>query len=199
MTIDLIKVRARIRIGSTLMVETPYIQSFNVRKSRGQVSTFDASLKIDHSVIATSQVSGAVVIEAGANGRLNKIFTGIVKKATVSPCWDDPGYVIFNISGTDILGNLQGKKYTRRCRATKSTWISINGKVREGLIDGKFDYKVETLRTTPASSIKGQEDIARSVSLADNTTHKPPGSPSDTAILINISHKAVDEGAEVVA
>ena len=185
MTIELIKVRARIIIGNSITVETPFIQSFNVRKARGQPSSFDASLKVDHSVINNTQVAGPVVVEAGANGNLNKIFTGIIKKATVSPCWDDPGYVMFNISGLDILSNLQGKKYTRRCRATKSTWISINGVTREGLRDGKFDYKFETLRSSSIHSTKSLEETGRPISVADNTTYKPQSTSGETTILVN--------------
>jgi len=185
MTIELIKVRARITIGNSITVETPFIQSFNVRKARGQPSSFDASLKVGHSVINNTQVAGSVVVDAGANGSLNRIFTGIIKKATVSPCWDDPGYVMFNISGLDILSNLQGKKYTRRCRATKSTWISINGVTREGLRDGKFDYKFETLKSSPINSTKMLEETGRSISMADNTTYKPQSTHAENTMLIN--------------
>ena len=45
MAIERVKVRARIDIGG-LSVSTPFVQSFNVRKQRGQISTFDASLKV---------------------------------------------------------------------------------------------------------------------------------------------------------
>ena len=131
MGIDLVPIRATIELGG-LTVKTPFIQSFNVRKTRGQLSTFDATLKVNHSQITSSNVGGFVTISAGSSGQ-RKIYTGILKKSTVSPCWDDPGYVLLNISGTDVLSHLQGKKYTRRCRATKSTWISIDSVSREGL------------------------------------------------------------------
>lgn len=189
MTIDLVKVRAEVIIGdiSTIRVETPFVQSFNVRKARNQASTFDASLKVRHNEISQTQVSGPVIINAGANGTLNPIFTGVIKKATVSPCWDDPGYVILNISGADILTNLQGKKYTRRCRATKSTWVSINSVVREGLRDGRFDYKFNTLKTTPGTSTNVQEVIGQGVSMIDNTTYKPSKAEAEKTVEVKIT------------
>lgn len=196
MAIDLVKVRAKITIGN-ITVETPFIQSFSVRKARGQVASFDASLKIEHTEISESQVSGPITIEAGADGSMPKIFTGIVKKATVSPCWDDPGYVILNISGTDIMGNLQGKKYTRRCRATKSTWVSINSVVREGLRDGRFDYDFNTLRTTSGESIKVQEVIGHGVSLIDNTTYKPTKARADATVEVKVTHKPSETGTDL--
>jgi len=144
MSIDLVKIRAKISIGN-LVVETPYIQSFNVRKSRGQLSSFDASLKVEYTEVENN-ISGAVVIEAGTDSGMNKIYTGILKKTTVSPCWDDPGYIILKISGTDILDNLKDKQYSRRCRATKSTWVSIDSVVRRGLRDSKFEADMDSLK-----------------------------------------------------
>jgi len=159
MTIDLIKIRAKIEIGNSLTVETPFIQSFNVRKSRGQLSTFDASLKVEYNQISGSNVGGIVKISAGGNGTMIKIYSGILKKSTITPCWDDPGYVIFNISGIDVLSKLEGKKYTRRCRASKSSWVTINGVEREGLRDGKFESEYDVLKTVSGDSIKNQEKV----------------------------------------
>lgn len=143
MGIDLVQIRAIITIGS-LIVKTPYIQSFNVRKSRGQPSSFDATLKVPYSDVG-DLVNGLVVIKAGTNEKKNKIFTGIVKKVTISPCWDDPGYIILKISGTDILSNLKNKEYSRRCRASKSTWISIDNVVRRGIRASKFELDADSL------------------------------------------------------
>ena len=149
MGITLVPIRATITIGG-LSISTPFIQSFNVRKTRGQLSTFDASLKIDHTALTASNIGGFVTISAGSASE-HKIYTGILKKSTVSPCWDDPGYVLLNISGTDILSHLQGKKYTRRCRATNSTWISIESVTREGLRDGKFKKEHQVLASMPSN------------------------------------------------
>ena len=58
MAIELVKIRAVITIGNSLTVETPFIQSFNVRKSRGQISTFDASLKVEYDQVTGSSIGG---------------------------------------------------------------------------------------------------------------------------------------------
>jgi len=139
MAIDQVKVRATISIGG-LSVSTPYIQSFNVTKTRGQPSTFSASMKVGHDQVSGTITGDSVRIRAGADGSLKQIFTGICKQAKISPCWDDPYYVILSISGADVLSLLAGKKYTRRCRATRSTWVNIQSVVRPGLKSGKFAY-----------------------------------------------------------
>ncbi len=147
MSIEMVKCRANVSIGG-VSVSTPYVQSFNVRKQRGQVSTFDASLKVNGASIGSSLTGGEVVISAGAGGTLRTIFTGICRQAKVSPCYDDPAYVILSISGADALSLLHGKKYTRRCRSTLAAWVGITGVVREGLRSGKFAYNHEPTITT---------------------------------------------------
>lgn len=137
MPIERVKIRATITIGS-LSISTPYIQSFNVKKQRGQVSTFDASLKVSHDEISGTITGGHVVIRAGEDSSLETIFTGVCRSAKISPCYDDPKYVILSISGADPSIILQGKRFTRRCRSAHSTWVAITGVVREGLKSGKF-------------------------------------------------------------
>jgi len=139
MAINMVKIRARVSIGD-LVVETPYILSFNVTKSRGQLSTFSVSLKVKHVDVGGPIVGDSVLIEAGEGSPAKKIFSGITKSANITPCRDDPLYVILNLSGTDILSVLQGKKYTRRCRSTKGMWVSIESISRPGLKSGKFSY-----------------------------------------------------------
>ena len=139
-TIEQVKVRARIEIGS-LKVETPYIQSFSVKKSRGAISTFDASLKISHEDVSGVITGSKVVIYAGVKGGLKKIFTGMVRSAKISPCFDDPQFVLISISGSDNLILLNGKKYTRRCRVTKSKYVTITGVVRAGLKTTGMNYE----------------------------------------------------------
>jgi hypothetical protein len=145
----MVKVRAEIVLGSITAV-TPYkesdayILSFNVDKSRGQPSTFSCSLKVKSGRITSSITGSGISISAGTSTggvvSIDKIFTGIVKTATVSPCREDPGFVILNLSGTDILSKLQGRKYTRRCRSTKGVWIGIESVARPGLRSGKLTY-----------------------------------------------------------
>jgi len=154
MSIEMVKCRATVSIGG-IDVSTPYVQSFNVRKQRGQVSTFDASLKVNGSSIGGSLTGGSVVISAGTDGSKRTIFTGICRQAKVSPCFDDPAYVILSIAGADALSLLHGKKYTRRCRETLAAWVGITGVVREGLRSGKFAYTNEpTIFTNGGKQLK---------------------------------------------
>lgn len=144
MAIEMIKIRAEVNVGR-LSVATPYVQSFNVRKQRGQVSTFDASLKVSHDDISGAITGGNVVIKAGEGSASEIIFTGMCKSAKISPCYDDPKYVILSISGADQMSLLQGKQYTRRCRATSAAWVAITGVIREGLKSSKFAYTNEPM------------------------------------------------------
>lgn len=139
MSIEQIKIRAKIEIGS-LTVETPYILSFNVNKQRGSLSSFSAKLKVSHSTV-NGPISGSEIkIYAGSSENMKLIFTGIVENMQITPVFDDPAYVNLNLSGNDVRRLLNGKKFTRRCRSTKSTWVSIEGVVRETLKSGKFKY-----------------------------------------------------------
>lgn len=154
MSIEMVKCRATVSIGG-VSVSTPYVQSFNVRKQRGQVSTFDASLKVNGASIGGSLTGGSVIISAGTAGGQKIIFTGICRQAKASPCFDDPAYVILSISGADALSLLHGKKYTRRCRETLAAWVGITGVVREGLRSGKFAYTNEpTIFTNGGKQLK---------------------------------------------
>ena len=148
MAITQVKIRAKITIGGfTAVTPAPgysnFIQSFTVRKQRGQVGSFDASLKVSHEQVTGSITGDSVKIYAGEGVANSQIFTGSVKAAKISPCFDDPDYVILSVSGVDSMSLLQGKKYTRRCRATKAAWCAITGVVRRGLKSGKFTYNTE--------------------------------------------------------
>lgn len=163
--ITMVKIRATIRIGNNILAETPFILSFNVNKARGQISTFDASVKV---LAGTSNLTGGQVqIEAGEEGHENKIFSGVVKKATISPCFDDPQYVIINLSGRDVLGQLEGKKFTRRCKASRTAWISIDGVTRKGLKSGKFKYKVEDILITQDTELDEGTGVRKTLGTAN--------------------------------
>jgi len=151
MAIEMVKVRAIINIGAgNLTAGTPplgysnHILSFNVDKARGQISSFSASLKVRRDEVSGGLLDDAsVTIYAGTQSTYsnNKIFTGAIRTATVTPNRDDPEYVILNISGNDILSRLNGKKYTRRCRSSKGVWVSIDNVSRVGLRDGTLTYE----------------------------------------------------------
>jgi hypothetical protein len=179
MSIEMVKCRATVSIGG-VNVSTPYVQSFNVRKQRGQVSTFDASLKVNGTSIGSSLTGGSVVISAGTDGSKKTIFTGICRQAKVSPCFDDPAYVILSISGADALSLLHGKKYTRRCRETLAAWVGITGVVREGLRSGKFAYIHEPTIFTNGGEQQKHVDIYGHIGTGASHTTIRPGSDSET-------------------
>jgi len=143
MGITTVPIRATVAMCG-ISISTPYILSFTVRKARNQVSTFNASLKIGHDNVSGSLTGGAVSISAGTKGSEKGIFTGIVRNAKMTPCWDDPNYVILTVSGNDVLSLLSGKKYTRRCRASKGQFCVITS-ARKGLKSGKFTYDSENV------------------------------------------------------
>jgi hypothetical protein len=146
MTITMVKVRATISVGS-ITAKTPssksqgdHILSFNVDKARGKPSSFSASLKVDGNKVTGSTSGSRISITAGTDTVEFQIFTGIVKAANITPCKEDPGFVILNLSGEDILSKLQGKKFTRRCRSSRGVWVGIEGIVRPGLRSTSFQF-----------------------------------------------------------
>lgn len=142
MAIENIKIRARIQ-GSGVDVSTPYIMSFSVNRQRGQISTFSAQVKVNKTTII--QTGGNIKIYAGTDTEMPLIFTGITKKATMTPCWDDPSFVILNLSGVDILHKLENKKFTRRQIVQESSFCCIEGVSRRGLKSDKFKFSSEPI------------------------------------------------------
>lgn len=187
MSIEMVKCRATVSIGG-ISVSTPYVQSFNVRKQRGQVSTFDASLKVNGASIGGSLTGGSVVISAGTDSSKKIVFTGICRQAKVSPCFDDPAYVILSISGADALSLLHGKKYTRRCRETLAAWVGITGVVREGLRSGKFAYINEPTIFTNGGKQQKNVDVSGHIGTGATHTTIRPSSDSEThAVPISVT------------
>jgi len=110
------KIRAKITFGN-IIVETPYVVSFNVRKARGQMAaTFSASIKVPADTFSGKNggesVGSAITIEAGAP-ELKKIFTGRIFKVVTNPIFTDSSLVMVNLSGRDVLSLLEGQKVTR--------------------------------------------------------------------------------------
>lgn len=136
----MVKVRAKVKIGHlTVGPNPPHVQSFSVTRNRNSAATCSASVKVRTNANAGSSLTGGnLEIYAGGGGGTKKIFQGVVKTARISPCFDDPSYVILSVTGADALSLLEGKKYTRRCRGTLSSWVSIEGVSRSGLKSGKF-------------------------------------------------------------
>ena len=195
MTITMVKIRARITVGSTLVVSTPYIQRFSVNKNRGNPATFDASLKVSNTEVAGNIVGDNVKIEAtgaatvGENPPLKTVFVGYIKQVKVNPCLEDPSFVILGLSGVDMLGFLEGKKYTRRCRATRSTFVTINGVQRRGLKSGKFAYNKEPVLETHGGDIDRfdkhvqTKDIATPITQRAKRDHTKQGVQLKTTVI----------------
>lgn len=185
MAINMIKIRARITIETLVAVTPPldptgnHILSFNVDKVRGQNSSFSASLKVRHQAVSGDILGSSIKIEAGRDSPSTIIFNGIVKSATISPCREDPAYVIMNINGTDILSRLEGKKYTRRCRSTRGLWVGIEGVARQGLRSGKLVFVPEEPTIEPwGGDIAKKDNVVRTRGLnkPENIPAAPQGS-----------------------
>ena len=192
----MIPVRATVVVGG-LSVSTPYVLSFNVNKTRGQISTCSASLKVGNSEL-TNQVGGYITVSAGRRGSENLIYTGIVRSSNITPCRDDPAYVILTVTAQDVLSELQGKKYTRRCRSINSVWVEITGVQRPGLKSGKFAYlpndeyfetdgiDVQSKRAVTATKVKDVADAAEVPTAGDQPSVRmewsfsEPEAPSGT-------------------
>lgn len=187
MAITRVKCRATVSVGG-ISCSTPYVQSFNVRRQRGQVSTFDASLKIPAGT-AGNLAGGDVVIRAGEGSASNTIFTGMCRSAKISPCFDDPYYVILSVSGADKLSLLQGKKFTRRCRSTASAWASITGLVRPGLKSGKFAYNTEANFEIDDGRIQKENPVtgSRPINAIDGAQpNAPETGENESSVMIKV-------------
>jgi hypothetical protein len=194
MAIERVKCRARVQVAG-VTAETPYVQSFNVTKQRGQISTFSASLKILASD-AGDLAGGAVKIWAGQDSANTLIFTGVCKAAKISPCFDDPQYVMLSIGGSDKLMMLEGKKFTRRCRATHASWCAITGVVRKGLKSGKFATNFrEPILEISDGTLEKQNTLTgyRPVNSIDSQKHSSSGG-GDSARSATIHVSDYDEG-----
>ncbi len=193
MAIQMVKIRAEIRIGS-LSAGTPplghsnHILSFNVDKSRGQISTFSASLKVKHGEISANIVGDSIIISSGENNPSNRIFTGIIRSANITPCRDDPVFVILNVSGNDILSRLDGKKYTRRCRSTKGTWVAINNVTRPGLRSGKLAYvPLEPTLESTGGDVEKKDNVTVTRGINYIDTDKLPEGEQILPIVFEVS------------
>jgi hypothetical protein len=195
MAIEMVKVRAKITVGG-LSAGTPplgfnnHILSFNVDKARGQLSSFSASLKVRRDEVSGGALNNAAIeIWAGENSASTQIFSGLVKTVTISPNRDDPSYVILNISGTDILSRLNGRKFTRRCRSSKGVWISIDNMSRPGLRDGKlaFSGNEKSLTTWGGDVFKGDNLTTTRTATTKGNVETVKDDYVNKEIVINVS------------
>lgn len=139
MAIENIPIRATITFeDSAISISTPYVMSFNVNKSRGQAASFSASIKVNYTIVQS--MKGRIYIEAGPKDAMRRIFTGYIKSAVPSPCWDDPAYFVVNISGVDELFKLENRRFTRRQLTNDTSWAIINDVVSQGTMNAKLKY-----------------------------------------------------------
>jgi hypothetical protein len=125
-TITREKIRAKVSFAG-ISIETPYIKSFNVNRQRGQISsTFSTTLEVPIEEINNMTVAEDLTIEAGTEGNLIQIFTGEIRQLTIEPSWDKPEYFILQMSGNDIMIELEGRSFTRRIQWENSgIWAKI--------------------------------------------------------------------------
>lgn len=162
------EIRATIVIdrgGALLEISTPYVKSFNVSRQRGSmVSSFSATVEIlsgdvlasTGDALALADQDSSISIYAGTKGNERLIFTGDLKSVTINPSWEKPEYFMVNLSGSDILGRLEGKRYSRRIKWTDpGVWAKItsiktvrNRKIARGF-DKKFRRKIARITSIP--------------------------------------------------
>lgn len=135
MSISEVKVRATIEFGGE-SISTPYVLSFSVTRNRNSPGTMNASVKVPAQRSGTA--SGEVIVKAGTSSGKDTIFTGDLKSVTVSPCWDDPYYVILNIQAVDFLDRLRDTSFTRRQLGHDQSFAFITG-VQGQQSSTKFD------------------------------------------------------------
>jgi len=125
----LVCVSATVSLGS-ISATTPYVKSFNINLQRGSAGTASASLKVPAASIFSA--GGPFSISTNTGGS-NPIFTGRVTRASITPCFDDPAYVILNVSAEDDYEKIKkGAKFSRRFRTKLGTWATIDGVNRRG-------------------------------------------------------------------
>lgn len=144
--ITLEKIRATISF-SGITVETPHIKSFSVNRQRGQLSaSFSATLEIPvEDLFNASPLASDITIEAGADGTLNRIFTGEIRQLSIEPSWDKPEYQIVQISGNDIFIRMEGRTFSRRVKwESGGIWAKITSIERTHLSRGSssLDRKI---------------------------------------------------------
>jgi hypothetical protein len=69
------------------------------------------------------------------------------------------------MNGGDVLSLLNGKKFTRRCKASKAAWVTIEGVSRKGLKSGKFKYKKEDVIIMADSELEENNELVQALGL----------------------------------
>jgi hypothetical protein len=126
------KIRARVSFGpplgpTSLTFETPDVKNFSVTRTRGTLAAqFSASIEIPANLAIPAGED--LIIEAGVEGNLIRIFTGRVLSVTVNPSFENAARYVINLSGQDRFQELEGKNISRRQRARSlSQFAAITG------------------------------------------------------------------------
>lgn len=111
------KVRAEIWMGDVLLAKTPFVQNFNVNKSRSQISsTFSTTFELLGGTVFP--LGEKLVIKAGTRGNLKTIMVGIIETTQVSPVFGKPSYFSITLGGRGVLSVLENKKFSRRLKSS---------------------------------------------------------------------------------
>lgn len=153
-------IRAEVWMGDSMIATTPFVSSFNVGKSRGQLST-TCTVTVD--VLATTSFpSGAdLIVKAGTRGNLKRVFTGIVESTTTEPSFAKPSYFRLAFSARGVLSQLENKTFSRRLKS-----------------DGQGLFCVITGGSS--NRPKSYTTLDRKVSTGNRTTRTSSPNPSDS-------------------
>lgn len=156
-SVDKQAVRAEVTLGDYITIRTPDVLSFNIKKSRGQMSaTFSASLRVPYYEFGESVdlLADKVVIKAGVGtsfSNLPVLFTGKIYKCVINPVRTDASKVVLNISGKDIMAIMEGQKINRRVKTYRDgssppeRWGIINNVIKHNTPKRKsFSHKIYT-------------------------------------------------------
>ncbi len=182
MALNTVKIRASVQLG-TLNVETPYVLSFNVTKERNKKSTFTASLKIKEEELG-SLIGDTITISAGeVTPKL--IFTGYILLSSPSPCWDDPKYIVLNISGADILYILENEQFTRMSTYSEDSWAIITGINRKSAKSPQFQLIRSQVKmpTDGDNAADWQKYNSHKTTLLENNSAPTPTDGSSSVAL----------------
>lgn len=180
------EIRARIVIHTTprLVVDTPYVLSFNVSKQRGQmIGSFSATIQVKVEDLPNSNLLSGQGIEiyAGLKDNLKKIFTGEIRFIRINPSWDKPEYLNLDISGSDVLQRLETKRYSRRIPwSSGGVWariIRINstkGRKKQRLLDTKINITNSSVVLSESPDL-AQGDHDRVIYARDLSSINPYG------------------------
>ena len=156
--IEIEQVRARIVINS-YVIETPFVKSFNITKSRTSLSnSFSATIEVPVNA-SFGGLNGNIYIYAGTkqNYLNRKIFTGTIRQVTANPSPGKPNYMLLNISGNDKMYKLENKRFSRRIPTDgPGVFVTITGsKTQRTSGVWTIDKNIRTGKTTYTDKLPG--------------------------------------------